>query len=138
MAVSVSWLGLTVGLPALTLTAHLTRYGSGLHPRHEVFGGRLVVPVALLSLLSCLPLAPGTPWVLARHRWVWTTFWLTLITAWLSVSSLRPGIDEAVALGATDIDLVIASAVAPVTYLFITAISVLKLWAPTRRCRRLR
>ncbi|MCX5411375.1 DUF2269 domain-containing protein [Streptomyces sp. NBC_00059] len=141
VAVSVSWLGLTVGLLALGLTAFLTEDATTAQAATramKIFGDWLVVPVALVSLLSGLVLALGTPWGLARHRWVWTKFWLTLITAGLSVFSLRPGIDEAAARGAADIDLVIAPSVATATYLFITAISVLKPWGPTRRGRRLR
>ncbi|MFJ6853952.1 DUF2269 domain-containing protein [Streptomyces sp. NPDC091271] len=141
VAVSVGWLGLTVGLLALGLTAFLTHdptMAQAATRAMKVFGDWLVVPVALLSLLSGLLLALGTQWGLARHRWVWTKFWLTLITAGLSIFSLRPGIDEAAARGATDIDLVIAPSVATATYLFVTAISVLKPWGPTRRGRRLR
>lgn len=141
VAVSVSWLGLTLGLLALGLTAFLTEDATTAQAATramKVFGDWLVVPVALVSLLSGLVLALGTPWGLARHRWVWTKFWLTLITAGLSVFSLRPGIDEAAARGAADIDLVIAPSVATATYLFVTAISVLKPWGPTRRGRRLR
>ncbi|MGW0782224.1 DUF2269 domain-containing protein [Streptomyces sp. NPDC002913] len=141
VAVSVSWLGLTVGLLALGLTAFLTEDATTAQAATramKILGDWLVVPVALVSLLSGLVLALGTPWGLARHRWVWTKFWLTLITAGLSVFSLRPGIDEAAARAAADIDLVIAPSVATATYLFITAISVLKPWGPTRRGRRLR
>ncbi|MFE5240544.1 MULTISPECIES: DUF2269 domain-containing protein [unclassified Streptomyces] len=141
VAVSVSWLGLTLGLLALGLTAFLTEDATTAQAATramKVFGDWLVVPVALGSLLSGLVLALGTPWGLARHRWVWTKFWLTLTTAGLSVFSLRPGIDEAAARGAADIDLVIAPSVATATYLFVTAISVLKPWGPTRRGRRLR
>ncbi|MGW1813241.1 DUF2269 domain-containing protein [Streptomyces sp. NPDC002125] len=135
-----SWLGLTVGLLALGLTAFLTKdatMAQAVTRAMKVFGDWLVVPVALVSLLSGLVLALGTPWGLARHRWVWTKFWLTLITAGLSVLSLRPGLDEAAARGAADIDLVIAPSVATATYVFITAISVLKPWGLTRRGRRL-
>lgn len=141
VAVSVSWLGLTVGLLALGLAAFLTGDTSMTEAATrsmKVFGDWLVVPVALLSLLSGLVLSLGTPWGLARHRWVWTKFWLTLVTAGLSIFSLRPGIDEAAARGVADINLVIAPSVATATYLFITAISVLKPWGPTRRGRRLR
>ena len=48
------------------------------------------------------------------------------------------GINEAAAEGMADIDLVVAPSVATATYLFITAISVLKPWGLTRRGRRLR
>lgn len=141
VAVSVSWLGLTVGLLTLGLTAFLTgdpATASAATRAMKVFGDWLVVPVALLSLVSGLVLALGTPWGLARHRWVWIKFWLTLITTGLSVFSLRPGIDAAVADEVVDINLVIAPSVATATYLFITAISVLKPWGLTRRGRRLR
>lgn len=141
VAISVSWLGLTVGLLTLGLTAFLTgdpATASAATRAMKVFGDWLVVPVALLSLVSGLVLALGTPWGLARHRWVWIKFWLTLITTGLSIFSLRPGIDAAVADKVVDIDLVIAPSVATATYLFITAISVLKPWGLTRRGRRLR
>ncbi|MFE1479556.1 DUF2269 domain-containing protein [Streptomyces fimicarius] len=141
VAVSVSWLGLTVGLLTLGLTAFLTgdpATASAATRAMKVFGDWLVVPVALLSLVSGLVLALGTPWGLARHRWVWIKFWLTLITTGLSIFSLRPGIDAAVADEVVDINLVIAPSVATATYLFITAISVLKPRGLTRRGRRLR
>ncbi|MFD4947541.1 DUF2269 domain-containing protein [Streptomyces sp. NPDC058239] len=141
VAVSVSWLGLTVGLLTLGITAFLTGDPANAQAATramKIFGDWLVVPVALLSLLSGLVLALGTPWGLARHRWVWTKFWLTLITAALSIFSLRPGINEAATRGSVDIDLVIAPSVATATYLFITAVSVLKPWGLTRRGRRLR
>ncbi|MYV62056.1 DUF2269 domain-containing protein, partial [Streptomyces sp. SID4931] len=131
VAVSVSWLGLTVGLLALGITAFTTgdpaTVGAATRAM-KIFGDWLVVPVALLALVTGLVLALGTPWGLARHHWVWTKFWLTLITTGLSIFSLRPGIDAAAADGAVDINLVIAPSVATGTYLFITAISILKPW----------
>ncbi|OCC11677.1 hypothetical protein A3Q37_02365 [Streptomyces sp. PTY087I2] len=149
VAVSVSWLGLAVGLLALGITAFTTgdpaTVGAATRAM-KIFGDWLVIPVALLALVSGLVLALGTPWGLARHRWVWTKFWLTLITTGLSIFSLRPGINAAAADGAAagaaagvvDINLVIAPSVATATYLFITAISILKPWGLTRRGRRLR
>ncbi|MGC5533134.1 DUF2269 domain-containing protein [Streptomyces sp. SR-10] len=141
VAVSVSWLGLTVGLLTLGITAFISGDPSTADAATrsmKIFGDWLVVPVALLALVSGLVLSLGTPWGLARHRWVWTKFWLTLVTTGLSIFSLRPGINAAAADGVVDIDLVIAPSVATATYLFITAISVLKPWGLTRRGRRLR
>lgn len=141
VSVSVSWLGLTVGLLALGITAFST--GDPATARAatramKVFGDWLVIPVASATLLSGLILSLGTRWGLARHRWVWTKFWLTLVTTGLSVFSLRPGINEAAERGAVDISLIVAPSVASAAYLFMTAISVLKPWGPTRRGRRLR
>ncbi|MFD0342787.1 DUF2269 domain-containing protein [Streptomyces sp. NPDC127117] len=141
VAVSVSWLGLTVGLLTLAIAAFSTgnpATAQAATRAMKIFGDWLIVPVALFSLLSGVVLALRTPWGLARHRWVWTKFWLTLITVALSIFSLRPGINEAAAHGAVDADLVVAPSVATATYLFVTAISVLKPWGPTRRGRRLR
>lgn len=135
------WLGLTVGLLALGLAAFFTGNADTARAATramKIFGDWLIVPIALLALLTGLVLSLGSPWGLARHRWVWTKFWLTLITASLSIFSLRPGINEAAASGVADINLVIAPSVATATYLFITAISVLKPWGLTRRGRRLR
>ncbi|MEV7400239.1 DUF2269 domain-containing protein [Streptomyces sp. NPDC091267] len=141
VAVSVSWLGLTIGLLTLGISAFLTDdplTAQAATRAMKIFGDWLVVPIALLSLLSGLVLSLRTPWGLARYRWVWTKFWLTLISTALSVFSLRPGINEAAERGTADINLVVAPSVATATYLFITALSVLKPWGPTRRGERLR
>lgn len=141
VSVSVSWLGLTVGLLTLAVTAFATGdpvTAQAATRAMKIFGDWLVVPVASAALLSGLVLSLGTPWGLAVHRWVWTKFWLTLVATGLSVFALRPGINEAAERGTADINLVVAPSVATATYLFITAISVLKPWGPTRRGRRLR
>lgn len=141
VSVSVSWLGLTVGLLTLAVTAFATGdpvTAQAATRAMKIFGDWLVVPVASAALLSGLVLSLGTPWGLAVHRWVWTKFWLTLVATGLSVFALRPGINEAAERGTADINLIVAPSVATATYLFITAISVLKPWGPTRRGRRLR
>ncbi|TJZ50224.1 DUF2269 domain-containing protein [Streptomyces piniterrae] len=146
VAVSVGWLGLTLGLLTLGITGYTTgspEMAAVAYRAMKIFGDWLVIPVALVSLLSGLVLSLGTSWGLARHRWVYTKFWLTLVTVLLSVFSLRPGIDhladEAAAGTPTpDISLVVAPSVATATYLFITAISVLKPWGLTKRGSRLR
>lgn len=80
---SASWLGLTLGLLALGGTAAGT--GSPVTVEASVramklFADWLLLPVASLTLLSGLLLSLGTVWGLARHRWVYTKFWLTLAT----------------------------------------------------------
>ncbi|MFC9454198.1 DUF2269 domain-containing protein [Streptomyces sp. NPDC056983] len=144
---SACWLGLTLGLLALAVTAITT----GSDPMVEaacramkVFTDWLVIPLALLTLLSGLLLSLGTPWGLARHRWVYAKFWLTLATTAASVFALRPGVNTAVATVAAGVplpcpsDLVAGPIVSLTAYLFMTVISVLKPWGLTRRGRKQR
>ncbi|MEU9118664.1 DUF2269 domain-containing protein [Streptomyces sp. NPDC048506] len=146
VAVSVSWLGLTLGLLTLSITGYTTGspgMAAVAYRAMKIFSDWLVLPLALVTLVSGLVLSLGTPWGLARHRWVYTKFWLTVVTVLLSVLALRPGIDDLAAEAATgapapDINLLVAPSVATATYLFLTAISVLKPWGLTRRGRRLR
>ncbi|MEU3852650.1 DUF2269 domain-containing protein [Streptomyces sp. NPDC029554] len=144
---SASWLGLTLGLLALGITAATT--GSAVSVETSVcamllFADWLLLPVAFLTLLSGLVLSLGTPWGLARHRWVVTKFWLTLATTAATVFALRPGVSAAVTAVAAGGplpdagDVLFGPVVSLSAYVFMTAISVLKPWGPTRRGRRLR
>ncbi|MEV6395327.1 DUF2269 family protein [Streptomyces sp. NPDC051907] len=147
VAASAGWLGLTLGLLALGLTAATTESAAMIEAAcrsMKVFTDWLVIPLALLTLLSGLVLSLGTPWGLARHRWVYTKFWLTLITFTASLFALRPSVSDAaetVGSGASladPLDLVMGPAVSLSTYVFMTVISVLKPWGLTKRGRRLR
>ncbi|MEV6720904.1 DUF2269 domain-containing protein [Streptomyces xanthochromogenes] len=139
VAVSVSWLGLTLGLLALGITAYTTdspAMTDAAYRAMKVFGDWLVLPIALLTLVTGVVLSLGTRWGLARHRWVWIKFWLTLVTLCLSALLLRPEINGAVAAGVPDTSLVAAPIVSSSAYFFMTAISVLKPWGLTRRGRK--
>ncbi|MFF0624809.1 DUF2269 domain-containing protein [Streptomyces sp. NPDC004296] len=141
VAVSVSWLGLTAGLLALGatgFTAGATEAAAAAYRAMQVLTDDLVLPVAAASLASGVVLALGTHWGLARHRWVLTKFWLTLLAVGLTVLALRPGIARLAAAAAAghpapDPGLLVAPAVASALYLFLTAISVLKPWGRTTR-----
>ncbi|MEU6002180.1 DUF2269 domain-containing protein [Streptomyces sp. NPDC047197] len=141
------WLGLTLGLLALAFAAITT----GSAPTTEaaarsmkLFADWLVLPLALLTLLSGLVLSLGTPWGLARHRWVYTKFWLTLATTAASAFALRPGINDTVATVsagsplADPTDLIAGPVVSLSAYLFMMVISVLKPWGLTRRGQKQR
>ncbi|MEU8525385.1 DUF2269 domain-containing protein [Streptomyces sp. NPDC048629] len=139
VAVSVGWLGLTLGLLTLGITAYATAEPSltqAAYTAMDVFADWLLAPIALAALGSGVVLSLGTPWGLARHRWVWIKFWITLGTAAATVFALRPEISHAAAAGVPDISLVAAPSVATTAYLFMTAVSVLKPWGLTRRGRR--
>ncbi len=154
VSASAGWLGLTLGLIALSITAVTadpsasTAAGPGAATEAavrsmKVFTDWLVLPLALATLGSGLLLALGTPWGLARHRWVLMKFWLTLTTLTATVLALRPGVDATVetvtsGAGPAPVDLMAGPIVSFCAYLFMTAVSVLKPWGPTRRGRRLR
>ncbi|MBZ4018281.1 DUF2269 domain-containing protein [Streptomyces purpurogeneiscleroticus] len=154
VVVSVGWLGLTLGLLALGIAASTAGGAAGsdvtsdlaaaAYRSMKIFIDWLIIPLALLTLVSGLVLSLGTPWGLARHRWVVTKFWLTLGAVVATTLALRTQIGAAagaVTAGRPvppETDLVVAPAVALALYVFLTAISVLKPWGPTARGRRLR
>ncbi|MFF7487696.1 DUF2269 domain-containing protein [Streptomyces luteogriseus] len=144
VTVSAGWLGLTLGLLALGITAATT--GSPVTVEASVramklFADWLLLPVAFLTLLSGLLLSLGTKWGLARYRWVYTKFWLTLATTTATVFALRPGVNSAVTAVAAGGplpdagDVLFGPVVSLSAYVFMTVISVLKPWGKTRRGR---
>ena len=144
---SAGWLGLTLGLLALGTTAATTGSPAAVEASvrgMKLFADWLLLPLALLTLVSGLVLALGTHWGLARHRWVFTKFWLTLATTTATVLALRPGVNAAVtAVAAGETlpdagDVLFGPVVSLSAYLFMTVVSVLKPWGLTRRGRRLR
>ncbi|MFJ4466843.1 DUF2269 domain-containing protein [Streptomyces sp. NPDC089424] len=144
---SASWLGLTLGLLALGLTAATSGSAETVEASvraMKLFADWLLLPLAFLTLGGGLLLSLGTQWGLARHRWVYTKFWLTLATTTATAFALRPGVNAAVASvtageGLPDAgDVLMGPVVSLSAYVFMTVISILKPWGPTRRGRRLR
>ncbi|MFE0181004.1 DUF2269 domain-containing protein [Streptomyces olivaceus] len=142
---SASWLGLTLGLLALGATAATTASPTAVEAgvrSMKLFADWLLLPLALLTLTSGVVLALGTHWGLARHRWVFTKFWVTSATTVATVLALRPGVNSAVAAVAAgealpDAGDVLAGPVVSLSaYVFMTVVSLLKPWGPTRRGRR--
>ncbi|MFF2522363.1 DUF2269 domain-containing protein [Streptomyces liangshanensis] len=141
VATSVSWLGLTLGLLALGIAAYTADNPDTTRAAYramKILIDPLILPLALAALLTGVILSLGTPWGLARHRWIWIKFWLTLATLTATTFALRPTINAAAHAGTPDISLVAAPSVASSAYFFMTALSVLKPWGLTRRGRRLR
>lgn len=146
LAVSVSWLGLTLCLLALGVTGATSGSAAAAAAAYrsmKVCGDWLLPPLALSTFATGLVLALGTPWGLARYRWVYLKFWLTLGAAAASLLVFRGSVNAAaadVAAGQAVSDpasLVAPPVVSGSLYLFMTAISVLKPWGPTRRGRRM-
>ncbi|TDC20780.1 DUF2269 domain-containing protein [Streptomyces sp. 8K308] len=144
VVVSVGWLGLTLCLLVLGIAGATTDSAATAEAAYramKIFGDWLIAPLALTTFVSGLVLSLGTPWGLARYRWVYAKFWLTLVAGVASLLAFRATIDEAaaeVAVGRAVPDpagLVAPPSVSLGLYLFMTAISVLKPWGPTRRGR---
>lgn len=144
VTVSACWLGLTLGLLALGITAATTGSPATVEASvraMKLFADWLLLPVAFLTLLSGLLLSLGTKWGLARYRWVYTKFWLSLATATATVFALRPGVNSAVTAVAAGGplpdagDVLFGPVVSLSAYVFMTVISVLKPWGKTRRGR---
>ncbi|MEI5522652.1 DUF2269 domain-containing protein [Streptomyces brasiliscabiei] len=144
---SAAWLGLTLGLLALGVTAGTTGAAPTVEASvraMELFADWMLIPAGAVTFASGLVLALGTQWGLARHRWVWTKFWLTLATLTATVLALRPGVNAAVTAVAAGGplpdagDVLFGPVVSLSAYVFMTVISVLKPWGLTRRGRRLR
>ncbi|MGW0826003.1 DUF2269 domain-containing protein [Streptomyces sp. NPDC002845] len=147
VSASASWLGLTLGLLALGATAATTASAVTVEASvraMKLFADWLLLPVAFLTLLTGLVLSLGTPWGLARHRWVYTKFWLTLATTTATLFALRPGVNSAVtAVTAGEPlpdagDVLFGPVVSLSAYIFMTVISILKPWGLTRRGQALR
>ncbi|MEV7353521.1 DUF2269 domain-containing protein [Kitasatospora sp. NPDC091276] len=95
---SVSWLGLMLCLLTLGTTGLLTDSAETLRSAYRMMpllGDALVFPLSLLSLLTGLLLALGTPWRLFRYRWVAVKFWLTLAATAASIFELTARLHEA-------------------------------------------
>ena len=153
VAVSVAWLGLSLGLLTLGATALLTSDATlrrSAYLAMNVFGEVLVLPVSLTAFASGLVLALGTKWGLTRHWWVLVKFVLTAVPVVLTIFSLRPGLaavaEAAVTMsdaeliaegvGPDGINMVVAPSVASTMYLTSTALSILKPWGRTPWARR--
>lgn len=142
---SAAWLGLTLGLLALGVTAATAASPVAVDAAvrcMKLFADWLLLPLALLTLVSGLVLALGTPWGLARYRWVYTKFWLTLGTTVATFFALRPGANAAAAAVAAGRplpdagDVLFGPVVSLSAYVFMTVLSLLKPWGLTRRGRR--
>lgn len=141
------WLGIALGLLALGITAATTESAPVLEASvrsMKTLVDWVVFPVALLTLLTGLLMALGSSWGLARHRWIYTKFWLTLAMIVGTFFGFRDSIVDAytdVTAGhpLADADEVLLGPMISLTsYVFMVALSVLKPWGLTKRGRKRR
>jgi hypothetical protein len=140
---SLTWLGLDVGLLALSLTGLTTDDPltlRGVYLTMNVLVGTAVIPASLIALASGVILSLGTKWGLVRYRWVVVKLVITLITATLTIVLLRAGVQTAAeevraaaeAPAEAGGGLLFAPIVSLSCYVFMTVISFFKPWGRTR------
>ncbi|WP_067480681.1 DUF2269 family protein [Actinomadura hibisca] len=143
--VSITWLGLDVGLLTLTVTALTTGDPATLRAAlvaMRIFGDVLLIPAALLTLASGLVLSLGTHWGVTRHYWVLAKVVLTLTALTLTVFALRPELHHAAeaALAATPVtpsaQMLFPPVVSLTMYVSMTVLSVCRPWGRTPWARR--
>ncbi|MEU6555190.1 DUF2269 domain-containing protein [Streptomyces sp. NPDC046915] len=145
VVVSVSWLALMLCLLTLGTTALATNNADTLRTAYRamgMLGDVLIIPLSLLTLVSGVVLALGTPWGLFRYYWVSAKFWSTLAATVASVFALPARLHDAVGavtrhpvgpisamdLGFIRYNMVIVPAVALLLYLANVILSVFKPW----------
>ncbi len=144
---SLTWLGLDVGLLALSLTGLTSDDPATVRAVYlamSVLGTTVLIPAAILSLVTGVLLGLGTKWGLVRHHWVLVKLVLTVITAALTISALRSGLSQAAdevrlsAVAPADATggLLFAPIVSLTCYLFMTVLSIYKPWGRTPWARR--
>lgn len=82
LTVSVGWIGAVLAYLALGVAASNTRDAQtvrGTWIAMELTGWYVIVPLAMMSLLSGLVMALGTRWGLFRHYWVLFSLVLTIL-----------------------------------------------------------
>jgi hypothetical protein len=140
---SLTWLGVDVGLLALSLTGYTTGDPMTLRAAYltmNVLVDAVVIPASLLALATGVILSLGTRWGLVRYHWVLVKLVITLATATLTLVLLRAGVQtaaeevRAVAQAPAEAGggLLFAPIVSLTCYVFMTVISFFKPWGRTR------
>ncbi|MET7728608.1 DUF2269 domain-containing protein [Streptomyces mirabilis] len=142
---SVSWLALMLCLLTLATTALTTNDADTVRTAYRamgMLGDVLIIPLSLITLVSGVVLALGTPWGLFQFYWVSTKLWLTLAATVASMFALTARLHDAVHavarhpagpisamdLGFIRYNVVIVPAVALLLYLANVILSVFKPW----------
>lgn len=140
LIVSITWLGLDIGLLMLTITGLATEDPQTLRAAYismRLFGDLLLIPAGLLTLVTGVVLALGTHWGLTRHYWVLVKVVLTLTAFTLTIFALRPGLHEAAEaaiatpLDDTGPDMLYPPIVSLAMYVTMAVLSVFKPWSRT-------
>lgn len=146
IAVSVAWLGVSLVMLTLAITARITGSRTNAHSAYwamHLLAQVLVIPLSLSVLAIGIAVGLGTSWGLLRYRWVVTKLSLTIIAVGLSLLALPAQTGSALHASGPDGDLaamhsagsnlIIAASVSINLYLAMTILSVFKPWGRTAR-----
>jgi hypothetical protein len=136
---SVGWLGADLTLLLLGALGLTGAADPGVvYPAQGLIGLWLFVPLSVVVWVIGLVSALATPWGVVRYRWVLTKFALTTVMLGLVLFALRPGLIDALALGADlpqrhRLDMMIAPSVSSTLLIIATVLSTFKPWGRLRR-----
>ncbi|MGC7098269.1 PDR/VanB family oxidoreductase [Amycolatopsis lurida] len=146
VGISVGWLGLSLGMVTLALTGllagtHAVRHGA--YEIFHIFDLAIVIPSVVLTIITGLVVALGTPWGLVKHRWVLVKFVISLSipaaaaveSRWVTELVARTA-DPVGEPGALGVSLVVVVGCFAVLLWTATTLSVIKPWGRTRWGRR--
>ena len=149
IAVSVAWLGVSLVILTLAITASTTDSRTSAHSAYwamHLLAQVLVIPLSLSVLAIGIAVGLGTSWGLLRYRWVVIKLSLTAIAVGLSLLALPAQTGSALrasgpdgdlsAMHSAGINLIIAASVSIILYLALTTLSVFKPWGRTARGSR--
>jgi len=92
ITVSVGWIGAVAGYIALDVTAATSHDALTLRTAYlamDLVARSVIVPLALLALLTGLVMSLGTKWGLFRHYWVLISFLLTVVATLVLLAETR-------------------------------------------------
>lgn len=146
VGISVGWLGLSLGMVTLALTGLLAETHALRHGAYEIFhifDLTIVIPSVVLTIITGLVVALGTPWGLVKHWWVLVKFVISLSipaaaaveSRWVTELVARTA-DPAGKPGTLGVALAIVVGGFAVLLWTATVLSVVKPWGRTRWGRR--
>nr|WP_232328065.1 PDR/VanB family oxidoreductase [Kibdelosporangium sp. MJ126-NF4]CEL16512.1 Flavodoxin reductases (ferredoxin-NADPH reductases) family 1; Vanillate O-demethylase oxidoreductase [Kibdelosporangium sp. MJ126-NF4] len=146
VGISVGWLGLSLGMVTLALTGLLAETHAVRHGAYEIFhifDLAIVIPSVVLTIITGLVVALGTPWGLAEHWWVLVKFVISLSipaaaaveSRWVTELVARTA-DPAGEPGTLGVSLAAVVGGFAVLLWTATTLSVVKPWGRTRWGRR--
>jgi uncharacterized membrane protein len=92
LTISIGWLGAVAGYMALDVAAATSDDAQALRAAYlgmELIALRVIVPLAIASLITGMVISLGTKWGLFRHYWVLISLALTIIATAVLLSETR-------------------------------------------------